>query len=85
MNCWKPKSLKIRQSAAKPHTILVWKVQRLVGISSVRYNTTLAPDNLYGIIRVDDIVHSLTKVWGKVFKPSISDIVLVKLGELLES
>ena len=36
-------------------------------------------------VRGDDIVHSLMKVWDTVFRQSIGNIVLLKLGELLES
>jgi len=66
VNCWKPKQMNITvgnsssftwQSAAKPQTLL-WKVQRLVGESSVTRNTTLAPDTR----KSDDIVHATRKL-----------------------
>ena len=59
VNCWKPKSLWIRQSASKSQTLL-GKVQRLVGSTSVLSNTTLAPDTNRKSVG-DDIVQSLWK------------------------
>ena len=61
MNCWNSKLIKsIRQSAAKPQTLL-WKVQRLMGIVSVLCNTILASDTLTIKIEGGDIVQAVEK------------------------
>jgi len=60
MNCWNSKSNKsTRQSAAKPQTLL-WKVQRLMGLTSVLCNTILASDTVT-IWNGDDIVQATEK------------------------
>jgi len=64
MNCWKSKLFKTtRQSAAKPQTLL-WKVQRLMGLTSVLCNTILASDTV-AFNAGDDIVRSIGKPMGK--------------------
>ena len=64
MNCWKSKLFKTtRQSAAKPQTLL-WKVQRLMGLTSVLCNTILASDTV-AFNAGDDIVRFIGKPMGK--------------------